>query len=67
MHAATLLQPLKTTLRVSPLYYDRGQQVVQWPQLLGWRRTGLRDAESIMSSVVAKCAEVESFNGQGHI
>ena len=27
MHAATLLQPLKT-LRVSPLYYDRGQQVV---------------------------------------
>ena len=28
MHAATLLQPLKTTLRVSPLYYDRGQQVV---------------------------------------
>ena len=28
MHAATLRQPLKTTLRVSPLYYDRGQQVV---------------------------------------
>ena len=28
MHAATLLQPLKTTLRISPLYYDRGQQVV---------------------------------------
>ena len=28
MHAATLLQPLKTTLRVSPLYYDSGQQVV---------------------------------------
>ena len=28
MHAATLLQPLKTTLRVSPLYYDRGQQAV---------------------------------------
>ena len=28
MHAATQLQPLKTTLRVSPLYYDSGQQVV---------------------------------------
>ena len=28
MHAATLLPPLKTTLRVSTLYYDRGQQVV---------------------------------------
>ena len=28
MHAATLLQPLKTTLQVSHLYYDRGQQVV---------------------------------------
>ena len=28
MHAATLLQPWKTTVRVSPLYYDMGQQVV---------------------------------------
>ena len=28
MHAATLLQPLKTTLQVSPLFYDRGQHVV---------------------------------------
>ena len=37
MHAATLLQPLKTTLRVSPLYYDNGQLpgCAQWSQLLG--------------------------------
>ena len=28
MHTATLLQPLETTLRVSILYDDRGQQVV---------------------------------------
>ena len=43
MHAATLLQPLKTTLRVSPLCYDRGQQVVHSASA-----TGLRDAESII-------------------
>ena len=43
MHAATLLQPLKTTQRVSPLYYDRGQQVVH-PGLSYW----VRDAESII-------------------
>ena len=40
MHAATLLQPLKTTLRVGPLYYDRGQQVAH--------SAGLWDAESII-------------------
>ena len=28
MRLRTLLQPLKTTLRVSPSYYDREQQVV---------------------------------------
>ena len=37
MHAATLCSRLKQALCVSPLYYDRGQQVahMQWPQLLG--------------------------------
>ena len=37
MHAATLLQPLKTTPRVSQLYYDRGQQVVYsyWVEVRG--------------------------------
>ena len=37
MHAATVLQPLRTSTAVSPLYYDRGQQVAQWPPGCGTR------------------------------
>ena len=43
MHAATLLQPLKTTLRVSPLYYDMDRRLCTVASA-----TGLRDAGSII-------------------
>ena len=43
MHAATLLQPLKTTLRVSSLYYEGDSKLCTVASA-----TGLRDAESII-------------------
>ena len=59
MHAATLLQPLKTTLRVSSLYYDRGQQVEH-----SGLSTGLRDAESIIFNRGRSVASW-TFTGKG--
>ena len=43
MHAATLLQPLKSTPQVTPLYYDLGDRLCTVASA-----TGLRDAESII-------------------